>query len=375
MTRIAAIIPVGTLDGAKTRLAEALDAEERHDLVEGLLARTVVTALAVDRLDDVLVVSPDREVLRRAADLGARTLRQRSSGLNRGLAEARADVVAGGATPILVLPIDLPFVSVEAVTAVLEALDAAGAAGRKPGRTAPAVVLVTDRHGTGTNALGLRPPGVIDFAFGPGSRERPSGRRRGGRRTVRGGRWRARGRPRHRRRPRLRRIAARRRVSVSADGSIRILALDGIPEVRPGDDLGAFIVNALGRTRGALPLGLDDVLVVTQKVVSKAEGAVVDLTTVTPRREAVAFATKFDRDPRQVEVVLREARRVVRMANGVLITETHARVRVRERGHRRVQRRARDGLPGHAAAGRSGPVRGARSARPSGHASGWTCRS
>lgn len=110
---------------------------------------------------------------------------------------------------------------------------------------------------------------------------------------------------------------------MSADRSIRILALDGIPEVRPGDDLGAFIVNALGRTRGALPLGLEDVLVVTQKVVSKAEDAVVDLTTVTPRREAIAFAQRFDRDPRQVEVVLREARRVVRMANGVLITETH----------------------------------------------------
>ena len=170
MTRIAAIIPVGTLDGAKTRLAEALDAEERHDLVEDLLARTVVTAVAVDRLDDVLVVSPDREVLRRAADLGARTLRQRSSGLNRGLAEARADVVAGGATSILVLPIDLPFVSVEAVTGVVEALEAGGAA-LAAGTAAPAVVLVTDRHGTGTNALGLRPPEVIDFAFGPGSRD------------------------------------------------------------------------------------------------------------------------------------------------------------------------------------------------------------
>ena len=176
MTRIAAIIPVGTLDGAKTRLAEALDAEERHDLVEDLLARTVVTAVAVDRLDDVLVVSPDREVLRRAADLGARTLRQRSTGLNRGLTEARADVVAGGATSILILPIDLPFVSVEAVTAVVEALEAAGR--RRParprraaGRPTPAVVLVTDRHGTGTNALGLRPPEVIDFAFGPGSRD------------------------------------------------------------------------------------------------------------------------------------------------------------------------------------------------------------
>ena len=86
MTRIAAIIPVGTLEGAKTRLGGALDAEEREELVGGLLARTVVAALAVDRLEDVLVVSPDRAVLRRASELGARTLRQRSDGLNAGLA-------------------------------------------------------------------------------------------------------------------------------------------------------------------------------------------------------------------------------------------------------------------------------------------------
>jgi coenzyme F420-0:L-glutamate ligase/coenzyme F420-1:gamma-L-glutamate ligase len=109
---------------------------------------------------------------------------------------------------------------------------------------------------------------------------------------------------------------------VSADSSIRILALDGIPEVHEGDDLGVFIGNALQRTRGALPLTTDDVLVVTQKIVSKAEGAIVDLTTVVPRPEAVEFAERWDRDPRQIEVVLREARRVVRMQNGVLITET-----------------------------------------------------
>ncbi|MEO8438426.1 MAG: 2-phospho-L-lactate guanylyltransferase [Chloroflexota bacterium] len=165
--RVAAIIPVGTLEGAKTRLGGTLDAEERHDLVEDLLARTVVTALAVDRLDDVLVVSPDREVLAKAAELGARTLRQRSRGLNAGLSEARADVVAGGADAILVLPIDLPFVTAEAVGAVLAPLMAPTA----PATELPArVVLVTDRHGTGTNALGLRPPTVIDFAFGSGSR-------------------------------------------------------------------------------------------------------------------------------------------------------------------------------------------------------------
>ena len=121
--RIAAIIPVGTLEGAKTRLADTLDAEERHDLVEDLLARTVASALAVARLDDVLVISPDPEVLTKSAEIGARTLRQRTKGLNAGLAEARADVIAGGAEAILVLPIDLPFVTAEAVSALLEPLD------------------------------------------------------------------------------------------------------------------------------------------------------------------------------------------------------------------------------------------------------------
>jgi coenzyme F420-0:L-glutamate ligase/coenzyme F420-1:gamma-L-glutamate ligase len=82
------------------------------------------------------------------------------------------------------------------------------------------------------------------------------------------------------------------------------------------------LIEALRTTSGVLPLAEDDVLVVTQKVVSKAEGAVVDMTTVTPRPEAVAFAQRWDRDARQLEVVLREARRVVRMEHGVLITET-----------------------------------------------------
>ncbi|MGZ8502722.1 MAG: coenzyme F420-0:L-glutamate ligase [Candidatus Limnocylindrales bacterium] len=114
---------------------------------------------------------------------------------------------------------------------------------------------------------------------------------------------------------------------MSADGPSRleVVALDGIPEIRPGDDLPALLAERVARLHadGAFgPLRTDDVLVVTQKIVSKAEGAIVDLTTVEPRPAAVAFAERWDRDPRQVEVVLREARRVVRMANGVIITET-----------------------------------------------------
>ena len=106
------------------------------------------------------------------------------------------------------------------------------------------------------------------------------------------------------------------------EGRLSVIALDGIPEIGPGDDLATLLIQALRATPDALPLREDDVLVVTQKVVSKAEGATVDLTTIEPRPELVAFAERWDRDARQLEVVMREARRVVRMANGVLITET-----------------------------------------------------
>lgn len=103
---------------------------------------------------------------------------------------------------------------------------------------------------------------------------------------------------------------------------LEVIALDGIPEIRPGDDLADLVGDALERTAGALPLRPDDVIVVTQKVVSKAEGAFVDLATIEPRPEAVAYAARWDRDARQVEVVLRQAVRVVRMDQGVVIVET-----------------------------------------------------
>jgi F420-0:gamma-glutamyl ligase len=103
---------------------------------------------------------------------------------------------------------------------------------------------------------------------------------------------------------------------------LEVIALEGIPEIGSGDDLAEIVLDALRATPGVFPPHDDDVLVVTQKVVSKAEGATADLTTVEPRPEAVAFAKRWDRDARQVELVLRHAKRVVRMDNGVVITET-----------------------------------------------------
>ena len=102
---------------------------------------------------------------------------------------------------------------------------------------------------------------------------------------------------------------------------VQIFGLDGIPEIRAGDDLVEVIASALGASD--LELRDDDVLVITQKIVSKAEGRLVDLATVEPSAIARTFADRWDKDARQVEVVLRESARIVRMERGVMITETH----------------------------------------------------
>jgi len=98
---------------------------------------------------------------------------------------------------------------------------------------------------------------------------------------------------------------------------ISLTAVDGIPEIKPGDDLAGIIEAALAAT--GIGLKAEDVLVVTQKVVSKAEGRVVDLVSVTPRPEAVAWAAQWGKDARQVELVLQESVDVLRMAPGGLI--------------------------------------------------------
>ena len=161
--RIVAIVPVGRLENAKTRLGGTLDAEERLALVENLLRRTLDATIASPGLAETLVVSPDRVALGIAAGAGARTLRQRSGRLNAGLRSARDDAVAGGADAIVVVPIDLPLISAAALAPLLAELAAVGPTG------GPRVVFIPDRHGRGTNALGLVPPDVIDPAFGPDS--------------------------------------------------------------------------------------------------------------------------------------------------------------------------------------------------------------
>ncbi|MBA3637535.1 MAG: coenzyme F420-0:L-glutamate ligase, partial [Rubrobacteraceae bacterium] len=99
---------------------------------------------------------------------------------------------------------------------------------------------------------------------------------------------------------------------------IKVLGLENFPEVRPGDDLNCMISGAVARD-----LRPHDVLVVTHKIVSKAEGRLVDLRTVEPSTLAKGYAARYGKDPRQIEVVLRESRRIVRMDRGIIISETH----------------------------------------------------
>lgn len=99
------------------------------------------------------------------------------------------------------------------------------------------------------------------------------------------------------------------------------LALEGLPEVGPRDDLAQMIVDSLGQQRNALTSG--DVLVVAHKVVSKAEGRIRRLADVHPTARATELAQQHGKDPRHVQVVLDESRSVLRAAHGVLICVTH----------------------------------------------------
>jgi coenzyme F420-0:L-glutamate ligase / coenzyme F420-1:gamma-L-glutamate ligase len=93
-----------------------------------------------------------------------------------------------------------------------------------------------------------------------------------------------------------------------------------MPEVRERDDLSALIVSALRDSRIEIADG--DVLIVAQKIVSKAEGRLVMLESIEPGNRAKEWAGAYGKDPRVVEVVLRESKRIVRMERGVLISET-----------------------------------------------------
>ncbi|MDQ3929733.1 MAG: coenzyme F420-0:L-glutamate ligase [Chloroflexota bacterium] len=101
---------------------------------------------------------------------------------------------------------------------------------------------------------------------------------------------------------------------------ISVIGINSIPEVNAGDDLTSLILSGCETSGVSLQEG--DVLVITQKVVSKAEARMLDLHTIEPSPFAIEFATRWGKDPRHTEVVLRESARIVRMDKGIIISET-----------------------------------------------------
>ncbi len=103
--------------------------------------------------------------------------------------------------------------------------------------------------------------------------------------------------------------------------ALRIIGVEGLPEIEPGMDL-AELTHAAAIDQGD-PLADGDIVVVTSKIVSKAEGCAIDLADVDPSEFARTWGERWEKDPRVVEVVLRESKRVIRQVGPVLITETH----------------------------------------------------
>lgn len=101
---------------------------------------------------------------------------------------------------------------------------------------------------------------------------------------------------------------------------IEIFPVVGLPEIKPGDDVARLIAEALVAQDVRIQPG--DVLVVAQKIVSKAEGRIVLLDSIEPSERALSWAKAWDKDARAVELVLRESKRIVRMERGIIISET-----------------------------------------------------
>lgn len=155
------IIPVKPLKNAKSRLSPVLLPDQRYELAQAMLRHVLAVTTTVQSVTGALVISRDTKALAIAREMGAKTLQEGAiSNLNPALLRATVVVKSWRADAVLILPADLPFISAEDIVAMI------GLADR------PSIVIATDRERDGTNALLVRPPGAIEYEYGPGSYER-----------------------------------------------------------------------------------------------------------------------------------------------------------------------------------------------------------
>lgn len=157
-----AIVPVKPLKRAKTRLAAVLSPELRFRFAEMMLRQVLAVLDSVPQVAGTLVISRDTQALAIAREMGARTIQESAqSDLNPALTRATEIVRVWGAGAVLLLPADLPFVNKHDVSNLL-----------RLGQHEPCVVIAPDRLRDGTNAMLIRPPGLIEYQYGIGSFDR-----------------------------------------------------------------------------------------------------------------------------------------------------------------------------------------------------------
>ncbi|MBA3871929.1 MAG: 2-phospho-L-lactate guanylyltransferase [Anaerolineae bacterium] len=153
------IVPVKPLNQAKTRLSQVLSPEERQHLAETMLRHVLGVVQHVPQLMGTLVISRDNKALSIAREYGARTVQESGAPeLNAALMRATQVISRLNGSAILILPADLPLIIQEDVQGII-----------RMGEDEPSVVISTDKHQDGTNAMFIRPPGLFDYAYGPGS--------------------------------------------------------------------------------------------------------------------------------------------------------------------------------------------------------------
>ena len=160
-----ALIPVKQLDQAKSRLQSELSLEARTQLMHDTLRRTVHALQASNLCERISIVTLDEQVMGWARGWGVSVISEHRTGLNEALTEARG--ACDSAESVLVMHGDVAWLTVEDVQAMTALAD-----GER------AVVIAPDRHDKGTNALLLKPPCLIDFAYGEGSAQRHAHRAR-----------------------------------------------------------------------------------------------------------------------------------------------------------------------------------------------------
>ncbi|MDX2160099.1 MAG: 2-phospho-L-lactate guanylyltransferase [bacterium] len=156
------IIPIKPLTKAKTRLAAVLSPEQRAQLAELLMRHTISVVNPIAEVAGTLVISRDPKALSIARDMGVHTVQESGTPeLNHALMRATQVAIGFRGEAVLILPADLPLIQSDDVSAMLAL-----------GRADNTLVIATDRHEDGTNAMLTRPAGMIPYAYGPGSFQR-----------------------------------------------------------------------------------------------------------------------------------------------------------------------------------------------------------